>query len=163
MVDAPPTPLISLIHRCPTIRLKTLRIRWCNPAHIRAILELCPTVETLGVQVCDKPDVIMFKLSVSAAGVCIGPALDSLAFAFPGPFISPELIPALLKMVRSRWRVPAKGGPCCRLRIELLFVEQWLVLSTALVQGLQVFQGEGLQVSVLKGQEARARLLDWHI
>ncbi|KAJ7501206.1 hypothetical protein B0H11DRAFT_756363 [Mycena galericulata] len=165
MIDSSPEPLLSLLTRCASIRLKTLRIMWCVPRNISAILAAAPTVQTLAVQITshNKADELVLGLTVQAQG-CIGPNIDSIILSLAGGKIH---LGQLVKMVKSRWRVPPLGGPCCRLRsLELLMLQGTKddsKLGTALTQRLQYLENEGLRVSILHGTDAHHRLLDWRV
>ncbi|KAJ7660180.1 hypothetical protein DFH06DRAFT_1130082 [Mycena polygramma] len=161
-VDVDPTPILSLVSRCPTIKLKTLRMAWCTPRHISQILEACPTVQTLGVQVMpnDKGNDFLVDLTVRN-NMCVGPSLHTIAIGIDRATINYDLF---IKMAESRRRVPAKGGPCCRLRsVELLAAEGGRRLNAAQQQRLDALKRKGLQVSVLEGAEASAELMNWRI
>ncbi|KAJ7032440.1 hypothetical protein C8F04DRAFT_1261978 [Mycena alexandri] len=87
MVDTGPAPFLSLISRCPTLRLKTLRVLWCNPRHIAEMLTACPTVHTLSVQIMsnDKSEELLRSLTVNAiTHIYIGPNVESIAFGVDG-------------------------------------------------------------------------------
>jgi hypothetical protein len=168
-VDSHLAPLLSLIERCPTIRLKTLRLAWCTPAHISQILEACPTVQTLGIQIMDSDGIyggdLLSKLTVRHTGsttyTAVGPNLHSIELGFDHANINYELF---ADMVESRWRMPTEGSPCCHLRsVELLHVDGKNVLDSSMRQKLDVLKGEGLRVSLLEGSEMTSELMDWRI
>ncbi|KAJ7510826.1 hypothetical protein B0H11DRAFT_1789892 [Mycena galericulata] len=165
MVDSSPEPLLSLLTRCPSIRLKTLRIMWCEPRNITAILAAASTVQTFAVQITshNKADELVLGLTVRAQG-CIGPNIDSIILSLDGGKIH---LGQLVKMIESRWRVPPQGGPCRRLRsLELLMLQETEddgKMGSALTQRLQRLENEGLCVSVLYGIDAHHRLLDWRV
>jgi hypothetical protein len=170
MVDIHPAPLLSLIKRCPTIRLKTLHLAWCTPAHITQILEACPTVQTLGMQFMDSDGIndrdLLSRLTVCYTSgttyTAVGPNLQSFELGLDCASINYELF---VDMVESRWRVPAERSPCCRLHsVEVLNVDGKNVLGASMEQKLDVLKGEGLQVSLsMKDSEARSKLIDWQI
>ncbi|KAJ7765272.1 hypothetical protein B0H16DRAFT_1454436 [Mycena metata] len=163
MVDTGPAPFLSLISRCPTLRLKTLRVLWCNPRHIAEMLTACPTVHTLSVQIMsnDKSEELLRSLAVNATTrTCIGPNVESIAFGVDGAAVRYGLF---VNMVESRWRVPVEGG-CRRLRsVELLDVKQAKALNGAMEGRLKVLEREGLWVNVLQGSAASAELMEWRI
>ncbi|KAF8214837.1 hypothetical protein K438DRAFT_1802229 [Mycena galopus ATCC 62051] len=169
MLDTHPTsPFLSLVERCPTIRLTTLRLAWYTSTNISRILEACPTVETLGLQM----------ISVNAAGsevfsdltvrrpsamayTGVGHSLQSISLAIDGALIVTELF---VDMVESRWRVPAEGSPFRRLRsVELLITDGGTVDRTRWENRLAGLREEGLRVSVLDGSEARLELKNWRV
>ncbi|KAF7362753.1 hypothetical protein MVEN_00624800 [Mycena venus] len=172
MVDTPPAPFLSsFVQRCPTMKLKTLRLAWCTPAHIARILEACPSVETLGLQIMssDKGDELLTLLTVqrSTSGVYtgIGPNLHSIALGLDRVVVKHGLF---VDMVESRWRLPADrdngGSPFCRLRsAELLVVDEGNALSASMERRLDVLKKEGLRISLLQGSAANSELLEWRI
>ncbi|KAJ6451820.1 hypothetical protein C8R47DRAFT_1229677 [Mycena vitilis] len=135
---------------------------WCTPRHISQILEACPTVQTLGVQIMpnDKGNDFLTELTVRN-NTCVGPNVHTIAIGIDRATINYDLF---IKMAESRRRVPAKGGPCCRLRsVELLATEGGRRMSAAQQQRLDALKRKGLQVSVLEGAEASDELLNWRI
>ncbi|KAJ6595052.1 hypothetical protein DFH09DRAFT_158350 [Mycena vulgaris] len=167
MVDQRPEPLLDLRIRCPSVKLRILRVDGCNHRHISTILEASPTLETLAVMILpgDKSNDLIHSLTVrpiSVPPVCIGTKVDSIAFGIYGGEIGQA---SFMAMVESRWRVPDEGGPCCRLRsVELLIQDsESITLSKAVVRRLQALEAEGLQVSILQGEEATTGLLGWRI
>ncbi|KAJ6524276.1 hypothetical protein DFH09DRAFT_1329558 [Mycena vulgaris] len=166
MVDTHPAPLLSLLERCPTIRLKTLRMERCHTAHLSLMLDASPTVQTLGVRIMygDDGDNLLRKLTVRRIGATtfpgIGPNVHSIILAIDHTHLDYE---QFVDMVESRWRVPREGGPCTRLRsMELLILDWATMLSTSVEQRLNMLQEEGLQVSILHGSEAGRELMNWH-
>ncbi|KAF8210853.1 hypothetical protein K438DRAFT_1929105 [Mycena galopus ATCC 62051] len=82
-MDTDPAPLLSLLERCPTIRLKTLRMERCNAAHLSLMLDVFPTVQTLGVRITHSGDDLLRKLTVQRVGTTttipgIGPNVDAI-------------------------------------------------------------------------------------
>ncbi|KAJ6534857.1 hypothetical protein B0H19DRAFT_1271541 [Mycena capillaripes] len=160
MVDTHPAPFLSLVDRCPTIRLHTLRIAFCTPAHISQILEVCPTVQTLGVQITPRDKGNDLLSSLTARPHCIGPNVHSIVLSIDGAKIKYGLF---VSMVESRWRVPAEG-PWCRLRsVELLVINGETAFNQSMEQRLDVLKKEGLRVSILQGSEASSELMEWRI
>ncbi|KAJ7896146.1 hypothetical protein B0H13DRAFT_2276160 [Mycena leptocephala] len=165
MVGTHPAPFLSLVERCPAMRLHTLRIVFCTPTHISQILEACPTLQTLGLQITthDKGNDLLSSLTPSRTGATtpgIGPNVHSIALGIDGAKIKYGLF---VSMVESRWRVPAQG-PCCRLRsVELLVAKGETAFSKSMEQRLDVLKREGLQMSILQGSEASSELMEWRI
>ncbi|KAJ7209220.1 hypothetical protein GGX14DRAFT_632450, partial [Mycena pura] len=162
MVDADPAPLLSLLRRCLSIKLRTLRIAFCTPDRTSAILAACPTVKTLGIQIVadDNGNKLVKNLAVRRQGSCMGPNVDSITIGLDRSEIKQD---AFVRMVESRWRVPAQGGPCCRLRSIELLINDGMTLSTSTLERLDVLKREGLRVSVLEGLDALKALQDWRI
>lgn len=164
MIDTNPAPLLSLLARSPAAKLKTLRIMCCTPRNVATILAACPTTQTLAVQVAsrDKPDALLRDLTVrpvAGTPACIGPNVDSLTFALDGGRIHPGL---LADLVESRWRVPAQGGVCRRLRsVQLLLMAGDFVVGKGPLKRLKELEKEGLRVSILEGTAAMHAHLDW--
>ncbi|KAJ7135711.1 hypothetical protein C8R44DRAFT_976543 [Mycena epipterygia] len=164
MIDTNPAPLLSLLSRSPTAKLKTLRIMCCTPRNIATILAACPTTQTLAVQIAtsDKSEALLRDLTVSPVAetaTCIGPNVDSITFALDGGRLHPGL---LADMVESRWRVPAQGGVCRRLRaVQLLLMKGDFVVGKGPLKRLKGLEKEGLRVSILEGMDATHAHLDW--
>ncbi|KAJ7076717.1 hypothetical protein C8R44DRAFT_993017 [Mycena epipterygia] len=165
-IDPYPAPLLGLLHRCPSIKLKIFRARWSHLRWLSAVLDAAPTIQILGVYVVftDSVNDLVGALTVRRGmeSMCIGPNVDAIALAVEDANINPRLF---LMMVESRWRLHVEGGPCCRLRsVELLILKAGsITLSPEIVHKLKVFQSEGLEVRVLQGEEATERLLGWQI
>jgi hypothetical protein len=165
MIDAHPAPLLSLLARSPTAKLKTLRIKGCSSPNIATILAACPTTQTFGVQILsrDKGDDLVRELTVRSPGgvpMCIGPNINFIAFALDGGCIDENLF---VNMVESRWRVPT-GGPCCRLRaVELLILQDDSPVGTGITHRLKILEDEGLRVSALQGFDATDAHFSWQI
>jgi hypothetical protein len=165
MIGTHPAPFLSLVERCPTMRLHTLRVMFCTPTHISQILEACPTLQTLGLQITthDKGNDLLSSLTPSRTGATtpgIGPNVHSIALGIDGAKIKYGLF---VSMVESRWRVPAQG-PCCRLRsVELLVAKGETAFSKSMEQRLDVLKREGLRMSILQGSEASSELMEWRI
>ncbi|KAF8210865.1 hypothetical protein K438DRAFT_1710360 [Mycena galopus ATCC 62051] len=166
-VDTDPAPLLSLLERCPTIRLKTLRMERCNAAHLALMLDASPTVQTLGVRITHGDDVanLLRQLTVGRIGTTttfpgIGPNVHSIFLAVDHTPLNYE---HFVDMVQSRWRMPREGGPCTHLRsVELLILDWATMLSASVEQRLNVLREEGLQVSILHSSDAGKELINWH-
>ncbi|KAJ6617682.1 hypothetical protein B0H10DRAFT_2032516 [Mycena sp. CBHHK59/15] len=156
LVDVQPGPLLALISRS-SAKLKTIRIIGCTPSNISLILDACPTLHTLGVQIMprDAAKNLLSDLTVHRQGaksVCIGPKVDSIAFGIDHGSINQG---QFVKMVESRWRVPPGG-------LELLIV-QGVTLTQETLQRLEALRTKGLEVSIVTGEKATEGLLDWRV
>ncbi|KAF7350617.1 hypothetical protein MSAN_01621800 [Mycena sanguinolenta] len=165
LVNTDPAPFLSLIGRCPTIRLTRLSMAFCGSTNLIRILEACPSIQSLGLQLTNNEgNDVLSKLTVRRTGAIltsIGPNVHSISLGIDRAPIKYE---QFVKMVESRWRVPRKGSPCCRLRsVELFVVDSGKLLSTSQQERIDTLKGEGLRVSVLQGTEAHYAIMDWRI
>ncbi|KAJ7123965.1 hypothetical protein C8R43DRAFT_1031458 [Mycena crocata] len=160
MIGTAIAPLLRLLARSLTAKLKTLRIMGCNGRDIAAILHAAPTIQTLAVQVGpnEKSDDLVRQLTVRLGAGCIGPTVDSVCFALDQGVISQRLF---FDMLDSRWRVPA-GGPCCRLRAaEILMLRGDFVFAKGIEKRMKALRAEGLHISILEGVQASNAHFEW--
>ncbi|KAJ6493338.1 hypothetical protein C8R45DRAFT_989496 [Mycena sanguinolenta] len=165
LVNTAPAPFLSLVERCPTIKLTKLSMAFCGSTNLVRILEACPSIQSLGLQLArNEGNDVLSKLTMRRTGATftgIGPNVHSISLGIDRAPIKYE---QFVKMVESRWRVPAKGSPCCRLRsVELFVVDPGKLLSTSQEERVAMLKSEGLRVSVLQGTEAEFAIMDWRI
>ncbi|KAJ7657189.1 hypothetical protein DFH06DRAFT_458941 [Mycena polygramma] len=119
VVDADLTPIISLISRCPTIKLKTLRLRRCidsSPQHISHIIDVCATVQNLALQIVgNNGDAILDSLTVGATIPARKLKVITLEIAGNAQISDGQIV----NMIESRWELRP-----CRLRSVVLLVAQ---------------------------------------
>ncbi|KAJ7263596.1 hypothetical protein B0H12DRAFT_281727 [Mycena haematopus] len=161
MVDTDPTPFLSLVKRCPTIRLTTLRLAWCTSRHISRILEACPTIQTLGLHLFSEANDVFSELTVRRTGADtytgIGPNVHTISLGVDRTMLDYGLF---VSMVESRWRVPADGSLCRLSSVEVLAVDNGR-LPSASMERLDGMKAEGLRVSILLGSEAHLEMMNW--
>ncbi|KAJ7618624.1 hypothetical protein FB45DRAFT_1063245 [Roridomyces roridus] len=166
---APSTPItLPRLH----LTLRTLRIMFCNPAHITQILTAVPTIETLAFQIMssDKPDALLKNLTPRGGQdqqqPCLRPNIHSITVALDQGSFRPG---QFMNMVESRWRIPAavlaKGEtpPCVRLRSVEILVFRDTECVEPVMQRLGALEHQGLKVSMLYGHEATDQFYDWRI
>ncbi|KAK7057986.1 hypothetical protein R3P38DRAFT_2843941 [Favolaschia claudopus] len=168
IVGTDPAPLLSIVKRSPSIKLHTLRVAGCNPSHIARILEACPTIEVLCMQLMpgNKGNVLLNNLTVQSTSTdnkftTIGPNIHTIGISVDSVSVKYELF---VRMAESRWQIPDKGSPCCRLRsVELLLVKPENELESPVTQRLDSLRDQGLRVSIVDGGRALDAMMDWRI